>query len=266
MNDTGKRSVHEDEYAEEMYSQFQASPQLQDNAEIVPLETAPMQFEWKEHSSRLMRHRRQTRCSSSDGVQHVLFVLDSSGSISSANYIKMKFAVATLTSLFCSEVHFGLLTFSHHLNLDFCFNCYSNNKILAAQAILNATHQRGLTYTGAAASCICSHLLHPNCGISVDPNCLDVIFITDGRSNDPSLEICDEITCLHNRYGVNTYAVGIGSYDPAELNCISDQSDIFSQYEYVDFDDFHQSILNIAIRLNSGDSNYTCPRPTDVLH
>ena len=156
------------------------------------------------------------------------------------------------------------------MNLDFCFNCYSSNKVLAAQAILDATYQRGGTNTGAAAKCICSHLLHPNCGISVDPNCLDVIFITDGKSNDRSLEICDEVACLHNRYGVNTYAVGIksgssGSYDPAELNCISDQSDMLSQFEYMDFDDFDRSITEIVTRLTSGDPSYTCTRPKDVL-
>ena len=146
MDETDKRSVHEDaEYVEEMHSQNPASLQLQDNVEIVSLETTPVQFEWNDHGSRLMRHRRQTRCSSSDGVQHVLFVLESSGSIGQENYDKMKTAVATLTSLFCKEVQFALLTFSSHLNLDFCFNCYSRNKVLAAQAILNATYQHGGT-------------------------------------------------------------------------------------------------------------------------
>ena len=192
-------------------------------------------------------------------------MLDSSGSIGQANYNRMKLAVSTLTSIFCNEVHFALLTFSSRLNLDFCFNCYSNNRALAAQAILNATYQSGSTHTGAAAKCICDHLLHPDCGISVDPNCLDVIFITDGRSNDRSLEVCNEVACLHNRYGINTYAVGIGNYDQSELKCISDQSDMFNQFEYVNFEDFQRSIDEIVSRVISPNSSYKCTVPEHVL-
>ena len=236
-------------------------------------ETAPVPFDWNEHGSRLMmRQRRQTRCSSgTNSVQHVLFVFDSSGSIGQSQYDRMKEAVALLAPQFCREVHFALLTFSSNLNLEFCFNCFSSNydgKTQAAQAIRAASYQSGSTNTGAAAKCICDHLLHPSCGISVDPSCLDVVFITDGKSNDPSLEVCDEVKCLHNRYGVNTYAIGIrsgsghNSFDQDELDCISDGSNVLSAFEYNSFDEFEQSIYTILalIATHSTNTHYACAR------
>ena len=51
----------------------------------------------------------------------------------------------------------------------------------------------------------CEEILQPACGIDVYPDCLDVVFITDGKSNDPNLEICTEVKCLHSLLGIDTY-------------------------------------------------------------
>ena len=91
----------------------------------------------------------------SDDVQHVLFVLDSSGSIGSTSYGRMKKAIAKLTPLFCKKVKFSLMTFSSRLNLEFCFDCFENNifgRNAAASAIKAASYQAGSTYTGRSCS------------------------------------------------------------------------------------------------------------------
>ena len=97
---TGKRSATlTDEFSP-------AITKEEDNvADTTSANEAPIPFEWEEHGPRL---RRQTQRCSSDEVQNVLFVFDSSGGIGSANYQRMKNAVGKLVLLFCKQVQFAL--------------------------------------------------------------------------------------------------------------------------------------------------------------
>ncbi len=209
---------------------------------------APIPFEWEEHGPRL---RRQTQRCSSNEVQNVLFVFDSSGSIGSANYQRMKDAVGKLVPLFCKKVLFAMVTFSSDINLEFCFDCFENTysgRETAKNAISNAKYLASQTKTGAATKCICDQLLEPSCGLK-NKNCLDVVYITDGRSNDNQYRICNEIQCLHRHSGINTYAIGINNYNQAELDCISDSSNSASAFQYESFDEFEESIEKVIDRL-----------------
>ena len=145
------------------------------------------------------------------------------------------------------------------MNLEFCFDCFENTfdgRRKVSEAINNAKFQGDGTNTAGTARCICEEVLQGSCGITADAECLDVVFITDGKSNDPKLEICDEICCLHSRFGVNTYAIGINSgagftpsYNRTELECISNFSDLTSVFEFDSFESFEASIANIVDRL-----------------
>ena len=171
----------------------------------------------------------------------------------------MKTALGRLTPLFCKQVRFALITFSSYVNLEFCFDCFENTfdgRLKVQEAIKNAKYQGEGTNTAGTARCVCEEILHSSCGINAYTECLDVVFITDGKSNDPTLEICDEIYCLHSRYGVNTYAIGINSgagytpsYNRTELDCISNFSDLTSAFEFENFESFEASIENIIDRL-----------------
>ena len=230
----------------------------------------PIPFDWIEHGSHF-RQRRQAQCN--NRVQNVLFVLDTSGSIGSSQFNRVKNALAKLTPLFCKKVQFALITFSSTVNLEFCFDCFQNTysgRQDAQSAIRNAPYRGGATRTAGTARCICEDLIHSSCGIdpTLSPACLDVVFITDGKSNDPTLDVCQEVRCLHNRYGVNTYAIGINSgngfqptYNQAELDCIDHYSDAISAFNYESFSDFEDSITSITRRLinalpNSSESCY----------
>lgn len=220
----------------------------------------PIPFDWLEHGPRL-RQRRQTQCN--NRVQNVLFVLDTSGSIGETQFTRVKNALAKLTPLFCRKVRFALITFSTYVNLEFCFDCFENTyqgRLEAQTAIKNAPYRGGLTHTAGTARCICEDLIHSSCGIdtSITPTCLDVVFITDGKSNDPSLDVCQEVQCLHSRYGVNTYAIGINSgsgfqpsYNLDELECIDHYSDVINAFQFESFNDFEDSITNIIGRLRN---------------
>jgi hypothetical protein len=174
----------------------------------------------------------------------------------------MKNAISKLPGLFCKQVKFAAITFSDIINLEFCFDCYQNTytgRSNVVSAIRNITYRGGGTHTGATARCVCNELLQPACGIDyliAHPNSLDVVFITDGKSNDPRLEICDEVRCLHRRYGVDTYAIGINSgagyipsYNRTELDCITNYSDLTSVFEYDSFTAFETSLQDIVDRL-----------------
>ena len=224
----------------------------------MPSGPEPIAFDWFEHGPRL-RQRRQLSCGESS-VQNVLFVLDTSGSIGRVQFDRMKVALGKLTPLFCKQVRFALITFSSYVNLEFCFNCFENTYLgrqEAKSAIENTPYQGGGTHTAGAARCVCEEMLTSSCGIdSSQPLCLDVVFITDGKSNDPNLDVCEEVRCLHNRHDVNTYAIGISSgsgfqqtYDQEELDCITNYSDEFSAFQYESFDEFESSITKIIVRL-----------------
>ena len=120
-----------------------------------------------------------------------------------------------------------------------------------------------MTYTGEAARCICDELLDTSCGISEDPSCLDVVFITDGRSNGRR-QICDEVKCLHRKEGINTFAIGINGFVQAELDCIADGSDRLSAFEFNSFNAFERAIDDVIHRL--GDEISTNPQSCAALY
>ena len=253
----GKRST---ESGEENFDMIPSKHHLMNEVKVTKDSDIPkpIPFDWFEHGPRL-HQQRQTQCD--NRVQNVLFVLDISGSIGQTQFNRMKNALAKLTSLFCKQVQFALITFGSNVNLEFCFDRFENTyqgREDAKSAIENAPYRGGTTRTGGTARCICEDLIHSSCGIdpSLSPTCLDVVFITDGKSNDPSLDVCQEIRCLHNCYGVNTYAIGINSgsgfqptYNVAELECIDQYSDAISAFQFESFSDFESSITNITTRL-----------------
>ena len=229
----------------------------------------PIPFDWNIHGSHF-RYRRQTRCSNDD-TQHVLFVLDSSGSVGKKNFKDMKNAVATLVPLFCRKIKTALISFSSDINLEYCFNCFNNSGFgrgAAAEKIRNATYLGGCTHTGATAKCICNDILNTSCGIETT-ECLDVVIITDGHSNDPNRQLCQEIECLHKKVGITTYAIGIGgNTNRNELECIAHNTDDFGRFEYKTFKQFNDSINEVhELVKNPQTNNYwnACSRRNITL-
>ena len=228
---------------------------------------APLPFEWKQHHHRF---RRQQQCSRDD-VQHVLFLLDTSGSISDDSFKRMKEAVGNLTFHFCRQVQIAVMTFNHEFNIEFCFNCYDNTcreRIEARAAIHRIAQRNGWTHTGGATACACNVLLRQECGLPPTASCISVVYITDGRSNDPTRKVCEEVKCLHNRAGVETFAIGIDDdIDQDELNCIGDFSRINSVFNFASFAEFESAVKGIDERFKislittptSGQSQYRCP-------
>ena len=220
-------------------------------------------FVWnKDH----MRFRRMTEgCSPPNETHYILFILDTSGSIGTINFKRMTSGIGNISQHFCKPTQVAVMTFSHELHLEFCFNCHDNTRDgrnQLGQNIKNIRYRGGSTYTGAAAKCACSQLLHESCGFPATTDSIDIVFITDGYSNDRKHRICDEVKCLHGK-SRNTFAIGIGdNVNESELNCmvnttVDNDPNIFSFKNFTEF----ENALNVAVFiLNNpmGSANYTC--------
>ena len=231
--------------------------------------TAPLPFNWNEHHTRF---RRQTRNCGASNTQYILFLLDTSGSIGRSDFTRMKNAISELSALICNPVKIAAMTFDHKFQLEFCFDCFDNTcdgRRQTKNAIKGMQYRGGWTHTAGATECACSVLLSASCGLPADAVCIDVVFITDGVSNDPTREICDEVECLHNRFGVNTYAMGIGSYtDKNELQCISSASSTTNIFSFDTFDEFVNAMNRVIQRLidpppDATSGQYECLDPQD---
>ena len=240
-----------------------------------PLPIDPTPFNVLEHGA---RYRRQQSCQP-DGIQHILFVLDTSGSISETEFYRVTNVLSELVLFFCKPIKMAVMTFDHEYFVEFCFNCFQNtcsgrqDTRHAFLAIVYGANRSGtrFTHTGGAAQCVCDVILTPSCGLDPAATCVDVVFITDGRSNDPNRDICTDILCLHNRFGVNTFALGIENYYYPELQCITDDDnniggDAFHLFDFPTFDAFEETFQNLTAVLASGSSDpngdpYVCIDP-----
>ena len=185
----------------------------------------------------------------------------------------MTATISNLTTSFCDPVQFALMTFNERRWLEFCFNCFDNTlagRTAAGRAIANTVYRDGWTHTGQAARCVCNELIsYQKCGLS-QFSCIDVVFITDGRSNGP-LNVCEEVKCLHNNQLriINTYAMGIKNYNETEIKCISKHSKFETVFSFESFDEFQEYMKNVTTRIFNNlvtQGQYSCLNRDRTLH
>lgn len=219
--------------------------------------------------------RRDVERKCDNETQYILFLFDTSGSISLDDFELMKESFSDLIPLFCKPVKVAMMTFDDQFKLEFCFDCFDNDcsgRNETAKAIRAMTHRRGYTYTAGATKCACRELLNRRCGLPSDASCIDVVYVTDGRSNDylydRSLSVCDAVQCLRERTAINTYAIGVGNYDQAELKCIADVSSNSSVFRFNNVTDLTEHLLQVVVLLmpTPGNNNaihrkYACVNP-----
>ena len=208
-----------------------------------PLPVDPTPFSIKEHGS---RYRRQSPDSCE--YRNIVFVIDSSGSIGVENFNRVTRVLGDLTSLFCLPVKVAVMTFDHEYYMEFCFDEYDGMGLITARTHIQSVPYRRphwgpgtrWTHTAGAARCVCDYVLTPTCGLDPAAGCIDVIFFTDGGANDPTLDVCEEIQCLHQRRGVDTFAIGVGNHQQLRLGCYANHSLALDDYHLFNFDDFDE--------------------------
>ena len=166
-------------------------------------------------------------------------------------------SVSKLVHHFCRKIKVAVMMFNQYRYLEFCFDCFDNDcdgRGAARDKIRNIQYRGGLTYTASATQCACDNILTSSCGFepsSTNEACLDVIYITDGHSNDPILEVCDVVECLYTKPNtdVTVYAFAIGdNVDEIELNCITrSQSHGNALFKVPDFQSFSDAVDQILL-------------------
>ena len=171
----------------------------------------------------IISHNRGKRSSHCPGEErYMLFIWDLSGSISKAKFIEMKGILKNIVYALCGHIKVAMLTYSNVVNVEFCFNCYNNDRNQIARAIDRVAYIGDLTHTAHATKCACDYMLSTTCGWNSSLLDTDVMYVTDGKHNGPcSDRLTDTIQCLHNtaKPNVATYAVAYGEkQDLLQLN------------------------------------------------
>ena len=210
-------------------------------------------------------------------TRYVLFMLDTSGSISPAEFANMTHQLSRLAFYFCSAIKVAVMTFNHNYSVEFCFDCHENNcegRREIRDDMRRIQHRSGHTYTAGAARCACNFMLSDDCGFVDQDACIDVVIVTDGRSNDPpgrNSDVCKEITCLQNKTlfpeaQVNVFVFGISNYvNERELECLTSLSiEPLPQhiFNFTTFDKFVRTLNYTIIAINGTD--VACIDPPNV--
>ena len=194
----------------------------------------------------------------------IVFLLDTSGSIRRNDFERIKVALSKLVTFMCGNNHVAFMTFSHALQMEFCFDCYNQSTI--KDPISNISYRGGLTHTGKAIRCLHDNILTSDgfCQMNTDIECLDIVVVTDGHSNGPLhySESCREMDQIKYKWRgvVNVHAIGIGLGNRIEeLECLTNSNDsIFNLSNLIAL----ESLVNTIVEgLTKSGNNYRCVKP-----
>ena len=216
-----------------------------------PLTVGPIPFDLFRFGE-LYRRQNNVGCHP-DSARYILFLLDTSDSISREDFSKITSSLSSLVHYFCRRIKIAAVTFSNEQFVEFCFDCFGNDcsgRDNARDAMADVKYRGGSSKsTGEAVQCACDTVLTPDCGfpklpITKGPTSLDVVYVTDGKS-DRRTDICKAVQCLYDleELGVelNVFAFGIGSYNADNLKCITrDKSVNYINNKIFEFDNAYQ--------------------------
>ncbi|XP_071325050.1 collagen alpha-6(VI) chain-like [Trachinotus anak] len=177
----------------------------------------------------------------------IIFLADSSGSISDSSYKKMTDFIKAIVSksvIGQNEVHIGLMQFSTLQKLEFSLNSfYSKDEIL--KAIDDMQQMNENTLTGEAITKVSQYFEKTEGGrLELGQR---LVIITDGKAQD---EVKGPAEALRAK-GVVIYAIGVGDANTAQLEDLSGSSDkVF--YER-DFDALKELESQLVLKLCEDD-------------
>lgn len=145
----------------------------------------------------------------------VVFILDSSASISATNFEKMKAFVGNIIrnlNIDVGNTRIGLITFSNTYRQYFYLNTFTT-RVLMLAALNNVTYVPGATNTGLALDYTRTVMFTSANGDRPGSTNI-VIMVTDGGSNDRSAT--SNAAALLRNTGATIFVVGVGTwvYEP----------------------------------------------------
>ena len=212
------------------------------------------------------RRRRQScpsQNNSEDNIRYVLFIVDASGSIG-RDFERMKMVLANISELLCGNVRVAMITYTSVINLEFCFDCYTERSDIA-DAILRARTVGGWSHTTDATKCACETMLTRECGLplGIRTKNIDVVYLTDGQHNGPCRNhLGNELLCLHQRRNIDTTAIAVGGAAVASVQQLEGPEN----FEHIfDVDNIDQLVSVFTLMLDilnirnaDGSPKYTC--------
>ena len=122
--------------------------------------------------------------------------------------------LSEFAGLFCGNISLGLLSYSYHIELEFCPTCLRNlneyyYRIEVQKKIKEARYHASLTHTAETIKCLSDYVLpSPDCRLTDKRT--QVVFFTDGKANG-CLNTREQLNLLENRFPtLETYAIGMG--------------------------------------------------------
>ena len=150
-------------------TQEHAAVPLNNEVKLMDDNSVPNPFDFDGHLSAIKRNRNKRGTSSKK--RYVLFILDSSGSVTSPEFTRMKQALSSLLPLFCGNAIFGVMSYGAKLERDICFDCNQKDRIKLQRALLSIIYHNGpYTRSGDAIRCACDYMLSRKCGYYNEPN------------------------------------------------------------------------------------------------
>ena len=131
------------------------TPELQRLGPAVPVDL----FNMEERVNAIHERRRRQACPS--GTRHVLFIVDTSGSMGQTTFNKVRDLLASISEKLCDRLRVAMMTYSDEINLEFCFNCYTDRRDIF-NAIRRVQYRGGQTHTTDATKCACQTMLTPS--------------------------------------------------------------------------------------------------------
>ncbi|XP_063427264.1 collagen alpha-1(XII) chain-like [Mytilus trossulus] len=169
-------------------------------------------------------------CACHDKVD-LAFLVDSSGSVGSANFVKVKNFVASSLNRFIignRDTLASVATFSSTPHEEVKLNSF-HDKLSLINAINGIRYISGGTNTGQALKFVGSNIFQPSSGDRIDARNVLVV-ITDGRSNNHLATIAEANHLKHNN--ILIIAVGIGSgISKSELAAIASRPSLVLHVE-----------------------------------
>ena len=212
--------------------------------------STPETIDLEEYLSTVKAHRRRRQIPGQE--RFVLFILDTSGSIGATEFKKATDAVADLVPLLCNA-KVAVMTYSTYVYREICYNCYQDSVIKLRNAIRSIKYRGGVTASGDAIRCACDYMLNSPCKFTrniINPPKVDVIFLTDGRSNTGE-DVCTATECLSTITNVDVFPISIGNNtDWLELDCIRGRNgNLLDVLSVVDLDALLNLIRDSIINL-----------------
>ncbi|CAH1788338.1 unnamed protein product [Owenia fusiformis] len=168
----------------------------------------------------------------------VAFVIDSSGSITADNFIKVKEFVNSVVAYLdigSETIHVGVISFSDIARVEFNLNAFSTAEDVV-NAINGITQLNDGTKTNLGLDLLTTELFTVSNGDRLGVPNLAVV-VTDGQSND--LALTTDSAASVQAAGIQVFAIGIGdmnSLNTDELNIIASDPDYAHMYIIENFD------------------------------